>query len=190
MRTHRTMAAALKNMLEGVDGKELRDYALMLCQDRGEAEDLVQEACFRALKAQAQFDPTRRLVAWVSRILRNAYYDSRRGAKLKVSLDEPWVLGEEPLGLLLEAVADGEMGVLEKMVQTEEAASIIRKLARLPRGNREAVVLCDLNGLKYEDAANELRISVGNLKSRLYRGRAMLGRGKTLRNPGGRTRGR
>jgi len=56
----------------------------------------------------------------------------------------------------------------------ESIHSVQQAILSLPEHYREAVVLCDLNELNYEDAASVLRCSVGTVRSRLHRGRALL----------------
>jgi RNA polymerase sigma-70 factor (ECF subfamily) len=56
----------------------------------------------------------------------------------------------------------------------ETIHSVQQAILSLPGHYREAVVLCDLNEMKYEDAASVLGCSVGTVRSRLHRGRALL----------------
>lgn len=60
------------------------------------------------------------------------------------------------------------------MSRQETIHSLQQAILRLPEHYREAVVLCDLNEMSYEDAASALGCSVGTVRSRLHRGRALL----------------
>ncbi len=57
-----------------------------------------------------------------------------------------------------------------------DAEALRRAIARLPVGYREAVVLCDLESKRYDEAAAELGCAVGTIRSRLHRGRELLAR--------------
>src|ERR1035437_6826531 len=79
----------------------LYNFAHWLTQDRGEAEDLVQETCLKALKGFTSFHQGTNFQAWMYRILRNTFLTSRSGLKsAAISLD-----GAEDE--LLEPVASG-----------------------------------------------------------------------------------
>jgi RNA polymerase sigma-70 factor (ECF subfamily) len=168
---------ALKGLLEGPGRKELFCCALRLCRNVVQADELVQEACFRALKAKAGYDPEQSLVGWVSFILRNVYFDSRRRLATRSRYEdsgvEAWADRSSPQ---VELVADGTPTVLDALVSAEESAAVVRALGRLPKNSREVVTLCDLSGLAYEDAAKRLDIPLGTLRSRLFRARAQMRR--------------
>jgi RNA polymerase sigma-70 factor (ECF subfamily) len=60
------------------------------------------------------------------------------------------------------------------MARRETIHSVRQAILSLPEHYREAVVLCDLNEMSYEDTASALGCSVGTVRSRLHRGRALL----------------
>jgi RNA polymerase sigma factor (sigma-70 family) len=146
------------------------NVCLRLLGDAAAAEDAAQEAfvsAWRNLKSLRgeQFR------AWLLRIAANACTDEirrrarRRASSLDVALEEgmahPADAGPEPETALLSAELRGRI----------DAA-----LQRLPEDQRLAVVLCDLQGLDYEEIALVMRSSMGTVKSRLSRGRARLRR--------------
>jgi RNA polymerase sigma-70 factor (ECF subfamily) len=57
-----------------------------------------------------------------------------------------------------------------------DAASLRKAIGRLPVRYREAIVLCDLEGRSYEEAAVVLGCAIGTIRSRLHRGRELLAR--------------
>jgi RNA polymerase sigma-70 factor (ECF subfamily) len=59
---------------------------------------------------------------------------------------------------------------------TLDTASLRKAIAALPARYREAIVLCNLQGRSYEEAAAVLGCAVGTVRSRLHRGRELLGR--------------
>jgi RNA polymerase sigma factor (sigma-70 family) len=132
------------------------------------AEDTTQDVF---LAAYRRIDGFRGGVfrAWLLRIAANACTDElrRRGRRPQVSLDEigqgspldPPDQSESPE----ESVLRGELG---RLIQTG--------LMTLPPDQRATVVLCDVQGLSYEEVSEALRVSLGTVKSRLSRGRARL----------------
>jgi RNA polymerase sigma-70 factor (ECF subfamily) len=65
-------------------------------------------------------------------------------------------------------------GVPEEFVSKETIARVRKAVASLPENYREAVILCDLEEMSYEEAAQALECPVGTVRSRLHRGRAIL----------------
>lgn len=141
----------------------LRRFAISLCRARDVADDLVQQACERALAAAASFDPDTRFDAWVFRILRNLWLDQLRRQKTAgpaVDIDEMHDL----------SVGSGE-------AQSEARLALERvqvALQQLPPEQREVLVLVCIEELSYRDAADVLEIPVGTVMSRLARARKAL----------------
>ncbi len=141
--------------------------ALRLTRSREEAEDLSQEALVRAFEAFDRFDG-RNFKAWLLRILTNLYINRYRKHKREPgqeSLDADQ--GIEPV-----AAADGNpvAELFDDLLgeQVEEA------LKSLPEEYRVAVLLCDVEGMSYEEIAQTLKVPIGTVRSRLARGRALL----------------
>ena len=139
----------------------LYNFACWLTQDRGAAEDLVQETYMKALKGFSSFRPGTNFRAWIHKILRNTFLTSQAGLKATVSLDE-----EE----------DGhEPGALETpeslMLARVEQEAIRHALDQLPLHYREILLLCDLEEMSYQEIAMTLGIPVGTVMSRLSRAR-------------------
>ena len=162
----------IAELLAGPERSELTGYGFNLARNMAEAEELVQAACFKALQYAASYDPSRPLMGWVKTILRNALYDSRRHDRLIVSLDLPSDVGD---GLTLaDSLADSADPVEVRMEQEGGTAALLQAVAELPKETRRVVTLCDLEGLTYEAAANQLGIPLGTVRSRLSRGRQVL----------------
>ena len=142
----------------------LRRFARTLAWQREDADDLVQAALERALRAADQWQPGTRLDAWLFRIMKNAWIDElrARGRRSEVMVDN--VDAEE----------------LEEKVGRSETSGVITRLAvqaamqRLPEEQRVVVSLVLVEGLAYKEAAELLEIPVGTLTSRLARGREAL----------------
>jgi len=133
-----------------------------------DAADATQEAFLSAFRAVRSFHGAS-FRAWLLRIVLNACYDARRrsGRRPASSME---ALAEEvgELPWADERALDPEAAVLSR----ETCAAIERALAALPEDQRLAIVLVDIQGLAYEEAAGALDCPIGTVRSRLARGRA------------------
>jgi RNA polymerase sigma-70 factor (ECF subfamily) len=145
----------------------LYNLARWLVRDPPEAEDLVQETYARALGAAHQFEKGTNLKAWLFRILRNVFLDSRRRAGPQVEMPVEDV--EEIGGPGQETVDESESTQMRALV-AEEVAEAVRTL---PEAWRTAILL-DLEGLTEAEMASVLGCAGGTVKSRLSRARAVL----------------
>lgn len=148
-------------------------FALSLTRDRARADDLVQETYLHALRGWHTFregaDPKRWLLAVChNSFLRTLRHESRY---VEAPYDDP------ELDSLATARAHWEAqqsGVVELVERMDLAPAIDRALATLPAYFRGAVVLVDIDGQSYEEAAEILGVAVGTVRSRLFRGRRLL----------------
>jgi len=140
----------------------LYNFAHWLTHNREEAEDLVQETYFKALKGFVSFQQGTNFRAWMYRILRNTFLTSRSGLSVKMTV--PLDREEDAVGL----PADTPEAVLlaradQQMVQAA--------LERLPVHFREVILLSDIEEMSYQDIAEILGIPIGTVMSRLSRAR-------------------
>jgi RNA polymerase sigma-70 factor (ECF subfamily) len=153
-------------------------YVLLLriTEDAKEAEDLMQETFLSALKAVHKFRGEADLKTWLFRIAINHSKNrfrwwKRRNREKTVSLDAPVGASETPLS---ETVSSDFSSPEENVLQKEREKVLSRALNSLPEIFREAVILCDIEGLSYEEIAATLEINIGTVKSRIARGREEL----------------
>lgn len=144
----------------------LRRFARALTGNVDAADDLVQAACERALRAEASFVPGTRLDSWMYRIVRNLWIDGRRGTAGRFAAAEPLEAAETVAG------ADGEGAAEARMT----LGAVERAMLRLPDEQREAVALVCMQELSFREAADALGIPIGTVMSRVARARATLGR--------------
>lgn len=149
--------------LEGVSR-----FALSLTRNEAEADDLVQETFLRAFKGWHTFVPGTDCRRWLFTICRNTFVRLRTRKQLPI--DE---LGGDPDALPAaaghaEAVRLG-LGALFDRIEVRPA--IEAAVARLPEPHHSILVLVDLEGLTYEEAAEVLEVPVGTVRSRLFRAR-------------------
>jgi RNA polymerase sigma-70 factor (ECF subfamily) len=133
-----------------------------------EAADATQEAFLSAHRAIRSFHGSS-FRAWLSRIVVNACYDAmRHSARRAASSIDALVEEVGELPWADERATDPERAALS--AETRSAIEIA--LAALPEDQRLAIVLVDIQGLAYEEAAEALACPIGTVRSRLARGRA------------------
>jgi len=145
---------------------QLYNHACWLTGDRADAEDLVQESYAKALKGFASFAEGTNLRAWMFRILRNAFLNSRSGLKQKTEYLEDETGVDE-------AVAH-EVTPEALFLATESQEAIFSALERLPVAHREIILLCDVDEMSYREIAQVLDVPTGTVMSRLARARRNL----------------
>lgn len=152
----------------------LYNLAYWLCRNPVDAEDLVQETFLKALRGFASFETGTNFKAWIFQILRNTFLTSRSGlaAKLTVPIDDGWgENGEKATGNYPEGAIDRqtpEMNLLQKL----DRAAIQAAMETLPSQLLEAILLCDVEEMKYKEIAMILGIPIGTVMSRIARARA------------------
>ena len=136
-------------------------FALALTHDRGEAEEIAQEAFVRAYRALAVYPRDRilelRLDGWLHRIALNLVRNQRRRPRPAVMVLEDFV-------------ADAGAGPAELFESTELLLRLGAMVAALPLPQREAVVLRCVQGLRYSELAELLEQPLGTVKSNVHRG--------------------
>jgi RNA polymerase sigma-70 factor (ECF subfamily) len=156
--------------------EELRRAALRLTRSLESAEDLVQETLVHAYRGFAQFRRGTNLKAWLMRIMLNlfiSHYRHQQRTVPTVSLEgllEELELTEEGSNFLLDESVSPEEIVMSRVMDDEVA----KALEKLPEPFREVVILCDIEGLSYAEAAEALGIPIGTVRSRLSRARETL----------------
>ena len=155
-------------------------YALLyrLTQDAEEAADLTQETFLSALKAIKKFRGEADLKTWLFRIAinesRNRFRWWKRRFRSKTdSLDAPIGDGEQSLS---ETIHGSFASPEDAILRRERERHLTEALRDLSDIFREAVVLCDIEGLSYEEIATTLDVNLGTVKSRIARGREELRR--------------
>jgi RNA polymerase sigma-70 factor (ECF subfamily) len=143
--------------------------ALRLTRDPAQAEDLVQDTYVRALRYQHSYQPGTNMKAWLFAIMRNLFWDRFKGGrKEELSLD-----GDGDVSLydtLKDPTAAPEADVLDGIAADE----VVSAVESLPPLHREVVLLVDVEGFSYKDAAEVIGVPIGTVMSRLHRARRQL----------------
>ena len=143
-------------------------FALHMTGSVSTAEDVVQEVFMVVARDGTRYDAGRATVAaWLCGIAKNLVRQrlerDRRLTPVDFASD-----GEPP------AVDNGAVDPLAGMVRAERIETVRRAVQALPLPYREALVLCDLQEMSYEEAAAAGGCPVGTIRSRLHRARTML----------------
>jgi len=165
--------------------------AYRLTGNHEDAQDLLQEALVEAYAAFSRFQMGTHFTRWVMRIMTRTFIDRtrRRPPFVVQSLDEPRATAEGDRSGY--EVPDSRLDPEGEMVQEMLEEPLQEALTALPPEFRLAIVLCDVQGMSYEEAARAARCPVGTIRSRLHRARAMVRRalGPSLRAVYGRGEG-
>jgi RNA polymerase sigma-70 factor (ECF subfamily) len=154
--------------------RALHNTALRLTHDPQDAADLVQETFLRAYRTFANFAPGSNCKAWLFTILYSIFVNQYRQAKRRPRMESIEEL-EERFHRLVQAPA-----VPASDITTVEgwgwrwSPEVERALRELPEDFRAPLLLVDVEGLSYEEAASVMGCPVGTVGSRLYRGRKAL----------------
>ncbi len=148
---------------------QLYNHACWLTGDRADAEDLVQETYAKALKGFGSFAEGTNLRAWMFRILRNAFLNSRSGLAQNTEYLEDEETGAD------QALAH-EVTPEALLLASESQETIFSALERLPVAHREIILLCDVDEMSYREISQVLDVPMGTVMSRLARARENLRR--------------
>jgi RNA polymerase sigma-70 factor (ECF subfamily) len=159
--------AAMPSWDEIVEKHSARVYRLAyrLTGNAHDAEDLTQEVFVRVFRSLHTYTPGT-FEGWLHRITTNLFLDSAR-RKSRIRFD---ALPEDADNRLPSRGATPDVAYLDQRFD----ADIEVALASLSPEFRAAVVLCDVEGLTYDEIADVLGLKMGTVRSRIHRGRAML----------------
>lgn len=151
-------------------------YLYRFTGNRTSAEDLTQETFVRVVRHLPRYRPTGSFAGWVCRIAGNLALKEFRAhpAGREVSLDEPVALCDGESVDRSEAIPSGNPGPQQELARVETESAVQSALMKIAPVYRETVILCDIEGFGYREAAEMCRVSINTVASRLARGRAQL----------------
>ena len=145
-------------------GRRIYNFAYRLTGNPDDASDLMQEVLLRVRRGLAGYTPGS-FEGWLWRITRNAFLDDVRRRKRRPTVafpeDDRTAIGSVP-------------EPAEVLAESRLPAHLQQALLALPFDFREAVVMCDVVGLTYDEIADATAVPVGTVRSRIHRGRKML----------------
>ena len=148
-----------------VYGRKIYNYAYRLTGNPDDAHDLVQEVLLRVRRGLASYQPGS-FEGWLWRITRNAFLDEVRRKNRRPTAPLP-----DEVDRWNRASSDSADVEYARISLGDD---IQKALLELPIDFREAVVLCDVVGLSYEEIAVAIAVPIGTVRSRIHRGRKML----------------
>jgi RNA polymerase sigma factor (sigma-70 family) len=140
-----------------------------------DAEDLTHDVFIRVFRSLHSYQPGT-FEGWLHRITTNVFLDKMR-RKQRIRFD---ALSDESASRL----QSREPGPEQVFADAHFDDDVQRALDALPPDFRAAVVLCDIEGLSYEEIAATLGVKLGTVRSRIHRGRAQLREALAHRAPG------
>lgn len=138
----------------------LRAFALSLCRNGAQADDLVQETLLKAWTNMDKFDPATKLEAWLFTILRNTFYSALRKTRREVQDTD----GVHAAGQFDKPEHDGRLAYKD----------FERAFDKLSPEHREVLILVGASGYSCEEASEMMGVAVGTVKSRASRARKRL----------------
>lgn len=153
--------------------------AMRLTRDRTEAEDLVADALVKAWSGLDSLKDPQALGAWLCRIVTNTFISQQRTSESRAAREayEECAEAEASFSLFerlhqpfLLWQSNPERDFLNRLLRED----LTRAIDALPDAFRLAVILVDVQGLSYQEAAESLCVPVGTIRSRLARGRSLL----------------
>jgi len=148
-------------------------FALHMSGNTALAEEVTQETFLVLIRDPGRYDPGRAtLKAFLCGVARNHTLRALEKESRFAPFAEP---GEDSAGELAgPGIASPTADASEDLLRREQIARVRSAVLALPAVYREAVVLCDLQEMSYQEAANALNCAPGTLRSRLHRGRELL----------------
>jgi RNA polymerase sigma-70 factor, ECF subfamily len=160
-----TAANDFPQILQGLLPK-LRAFALRLCGDHHDAEDLLQRTCLRALERSHQLRPDTMPLSWMFSIMHSTWINELRARRIRSRYRVDWN------DTLLDTISDPHRPTPEQSAMNRQ---IMEAVDRLPAAQRTVMILVAFKGFSYSEAAEALGVPIGTIMSRLSRGRQTIG---------------
>lgn len=153
--------------------RDVARFAHSLTRDADRADDLVQETYLRALRGWHTFRTGASAKRWLFAICHHAFLrtSSRDARYVDAPEDDPEL---DSMATARAHWAAQQSGLADALERMDLRPAIERALGVLAEHFRSAVVLVDVEGQTYEEAADILGVAVGTVRSRLFRGRRLL----------------
>jgi RNA polymerase sigma-70 factor (ECF subfamily) len=150
----------------------LYSFAVRLCRDRDDASDLLQETFLKGYRFFDKFETGTNCKAWLFRILKNTYINQYRKDKKEPDTIEYDTI-EEFYDLIRSESSEStdlQKRIFDNLLDDEISIA----LDSLPESFRTAIILCDLEGMTYDEISEILECPIGTVRSRLHRARNIL----------------
>lgn len=150
----------------------LYNFALRTTGNEDDARDLLQETYLKAYRFWDKYEQGTNIRAWLFRIMKNTYINRyRKEVKEPDKVDYEVV---ENFYNSIRAQSADPNDLQEKLYGNLLGDEVAKALESLPDDFRTVVILCDIEGLTYEEIAEFVNRPIGTVRSRLHRGRKLL----------------
>jgi RNA polymerase sigma-70 factor (ECF subfamily) len=150
----------------------LYNYALRTTGNEDDARDLLQETYLKAYRFWDKYERGTNIRAWLFRIMKNSYINRyRKETREPDTVDYAEV---ENFYDSIRSEATDTNDLQEKLFGSLLGDEVTKALESLPEDFRTVVILCDIEGLTYEEIAEFIDRPIGTVRSRLHRGRKLL----------------
>ena len=146
-------------------------FALSLTRDESDADDVVQDTFLRAFRSWHTYLPGSDCRRWLFTICRNVFLRSRERARPMVELDSSEIDSAAVGSFYNEGTRDNVESIFSRL---DLGPAIDAALRNVPEPFRSTLVLVDVEDQSYEAAAEILRVPIGTVRSRLFRGRRLM----------------
>ncbi len=150
----------------------LYNYALRTTGNEDDARDLLQETYLKAYRFWDKYEKGTNIRAWLFRIMKNSYINRyRKETKEPDKVDYGDI--ENFYNSIRANYADTN-DLQEKLFGNLLGDEVAKALEELPEDFRTVVILCDIEGMTYEEISEFIERPIGTVRSRLHRGRKLL----------------
>lgn len=157
------------------NGDKIYSFALGLVGNKDEAADMVSEAFARALRNFDRFEAGRNFHSWLFKIVQNIYIDKKRRLEQRKTVSIEEVVKTDERGRKLDDLWESsDPAPDEDMLRSERVSSVQGALGKIPSTFRDPLMLCDMFSMSYDQISQSLKLPVGTVRSRIFRGRQML----------------
>lgn len=150
----------------------LHNYAYKMSFNQLDADDLLQETYLRAFRFFHKFEKGTNCKAWLFRIMKNLFIN-----KYRKNQKEPGKVDYGEVENFFDSIRSERMDssdLQQKVFSNLLDDDVTKALNSLQDDFKTVVILCDLEGLSYEEIADFVQCPIGTVRSRLHRGRKML----------------
>ena len=150
----------------------LQNYAYRMVGNRLDADDLIQETYLRAFRFFNKFEKGTNCKAWLFRIMKNLFINDYRKSQ-----KQPGKVDYDEIENFYESIKSDKLDtndLQEKVFSSLLDDDLTNALNSLQDDFKTVVILCDLEGLSYEEIAEFVQCPIGTVRSRLHRGRKLL----------------
>ena len=150
----------------------LYNFALRTAGNENDARDLLQETYLKAYRFWDKYEKGTNIRAWLFRIMKNSYINRyRKETKEPDKVDYDDI---ENFYNSIRADFTDPNDLQEQLYGNLLGDEVTKALQSLPDDFRTVVILCDIEGLTYEEIAEFVECPIGTVRSRLHRGRKLL----------------